>query len=52
MGPQLITALSRARGYGEKPGGEGLFSWCKTSESLTHRYAVPLSRKGLTLGHT
>src|SRR6516225_1234838 len=34
-GPQLITALSEGRGYGEA-GGEGSFSWFKISESLTH----------------
>ena len=34
-GPQLITAPSEGRGYGEA-GGEGLFSSCKTSDSLTH----------------
>ena len=39
-GPQLITALSEGRGYGEA-GGEGLFSSSKISEALTHRFAVP-----------
>ena len=39
-GPQLITALSEGRGYGEA-GGEGLFAWWQISESLTHRFAVP-----------
>src|SRR5215472_16621218 len=34
-GPQLITALFERRGYGEAR-GEGLFSWCKISECLTH----------------
>ena len=34
-GPQLITALSQGRGYGEA-GGEGLFSSRQISESLTH----------------
>ena len=38
--PQLITALSEGRGYGEA-GGEGLFSSSKISEALTHRFAVP-----------
>jgi hypothetical protein len=38
--PQLITALSEGRGYGEA-GGEGLFSSCMSSESLTHRFTVP-----------
>ena len=42
-GPQLITALSPGRGYGEA-GREGLFSWCETSGSL-NRCTVPLSRK-------
>ena len=40
MRPQLITALSEGRGYGAA-GGEGLFSSCKFSRSLTHRCAVP-----------
>ena len=39
-GSQLTTALSEGRGYGEA-GGEGFFSSCKISESLTHRFAVP-----------
>ena len=39
-GPQLITALSEGRGYGEA-GGEGLFASWQISESLTHRFAVP-----------
>jgi hypothetical protein len=39
-GPQLITAPSEGRGYGEA-GGEGLFSSSKISEPLTHRFAVP-----------
>jgi len=34
-GPQLMTALSQGRGYGEA-GGEGLFSSRQISESLTH----------------
>ena len=38
--PQLITARSEGRGYGEA-GGEGLFSSSKISEALTHRFAVP-----------
>ena len=43
--PQLVTALSEGRGYGEA-GGEGLF-WFKSSESLTHPdpSGSPLSRK-------
>jgi len=41
-GPQLITALSEGRGYGEA-GGEGLFASWQISESLTHRFAVPPS---------
>jgi len=42
----LITALSEGRGYGEAE-GEGLFSSCKISESLTHPDlpGSPLSRK-------
>ena len=40
LAPQLITALSEGRGYGEA-GGEGLSSSCKINESLTHRFAVP-----------
>jgi len=39
-GPQLITALSEGRGYGEAGGG-GLFSSSKISEALTLRFAVP-----------
>src|SRR6516165_10677660 len=39
VGPQLITALSEGRGYGEA-GGEGLFSSCQISESLTHTFQV------------
>src|SRR6516164_5868166 len=38
--PQSITALSEGSGYGAA-GGEGLFSSCKISQSLTHRVAVP-----------
>src|SRR6516164_3666125 len=34
VGPQLITALSEGRGYGEA-GGEGFFSSCQISESLS-----------------
>jgi hypothetical protein len=34
--PQLITALSKGRGYGEA-GGEGLVSSCQISEPLTHQ---------------
>jgi len=40
--PNLITALSEGRGYGEA-GGEGLFSSITISKSLTHRFAVPPS---------
>jgi len=43
--PNLITALSKGRGYGEA-GGEGFFSSVTTSESLTRRFAAPpLSRE-------
>jgi hypothetical protein len=43
--PELITALSEGRGYGEAGGG-GLLSSCKISESLTHPDSgSPLSRK-------
>jgi len=38
----VITALSEGRGYGEA-GGEGLFSSCQISESLTH----PPRREGV-----
>jgi len=39
-GPNLITALSKGRVYGEA-GGEGAFPSVTISESLTHRFAVP-----------
>src|SRR6516225_6424179 len=35
QGPQVITALSEGRGYGDA-GGEGLFSSHRISESLAH----------------
>ena len=38
--PNLITAISKGRGYGEA-GGEGLFSAGTSSESVTHRFASP-----------
>ena len=46
--PQLITALSEGRGYGEA-GGEGLFPGCQISDFLTHPFTCLLSHLQRTL---
>jgi len=48
LGPQLITALSEGRGYGEA-GGEGFFSSSKINPSPTRQLTgpPPASRRGL-----
>jgi hypothetical protein len=45
QGPQVITALSEGRGYGDAR-GERLFSSHRLNESLAHpACGIPLTRK-------